>query len=42
MVKSNGWDDETAALQLFAHLEWEALNVPEGKRTTVAGPLGVW
>ena len=27
IAKSNGWDDETAALQLFAHLEGEALNV---------------
>ena len=36
-LKSNGWADETAAaLQLFAHLEGEALNVamlmPEGER----------
>ena len=27
IAKSNGWDDETAALQLFAHLEGEALNI---------------
>ena len=27
IVKSNGWSDETAALQLFAHLKGEALNV---------------
>ena len=27
IVKSNGWVDETAALQLFAHLEGESLNV---------------
>ena len=27
IVKSNGWPDETAALQLFAHLKGEALNV---------------
>ena len=27
IVKSNGWDDETAALQLLAHLEGHALNV---------------
>ena len=24
---SNGWDNETAALQLFSHLEGDALNV---------------
>ena len=27
IAKSNGWVDETAAQQLFAHLEGEALNV---------------
>ena len=27
IVKSNGWPKETAALQLFAHLKGEALNV---------------
>ena len=27
IAKSNGWKDETAALQLFVHLEGEALNV---------------
>ena len=27
IVKSNGWSEETAALQLFAHLKGEALNV---------------
>ena len=27
IVKSNGWTDGTAALQLFAHLNGEALNV---------------
>ena len=27
IVKSNGWPDETAALQLFVHLKGEALNV---------------
>ena len=26
-MKSNGWTDRTAALQLLAHLEGEALNV---------------
>ena len=27
IIKSNGWPDETAALQLFVHLKGEALNV---------------
>ena len=27
IVKSNGWPEETAALQLFIHLKGEALNV---------------
>ena len=27
IVKSNGWSEGTAALQLFAHLDGEALNV---------------
>ena len=27
IVLSNGWDNETAALQLFSHLEGDALNV---------------
>ena len=27
IVWSNGWDNDTAALQLFSHLEGEALNV---------------
>ena len=27
IIKSNGWSEETAALQLFAHLKGEALNV---------------
>ena len=43
-LKSNGWADETAALQLFAHLEGgggEALNVallmPEGERANREG-----
>ena len=43
MAKSNGWADETAALQLFAHLEGEALNVallmPEGERANREGFL---
>ena len=25
--RSNGWDNDTAALQLFSHLEGDALNV---------------
>ena len=36
IVISNGWDDLTAALQLLAHLDGEALNVallvPEDQR----------
>ena len=36
IVKSNGWSEETAALQLFAHLQGEALDValllPKEKR----------
>ena len=27
IVKSNGWPEETEALQLFVHLKGEALNV---------------
>ena len=26
-MRSNGWDNDTAALQLFSHLEADALNV---------------
>ena len=41
IAKSNGWADETAARQLFAHLEGEALNVallmPEGERANRDG-----
>ena len=41
IAKSNGWGDETVALQLFAHLEGETLNVallmPEGERATWEG-----
>ena len=44
IAKSNGWDDETAALQLFAHLEGDALNValllPEDQRATRSGLSG--
>ena len=36
IVRSNGWDDVTAALQLFSHLDGDALNVallvPESQR----------
>ena len=27
IIRSNGWDNDTAALQLFSHLEGDALNV---------------
>ena len=27
IVQSNGWDNDTAALQLFSHLEGDTLNV---------------
>ena len=27
IVRSNGWDNDTAALQLFSHLEGDVLNV---------------
>ena len=41
IVKSNGWTDETAALQLFAHLDGDALIVallmPEGERADWKG-----
>ena len=41
IVKSNGWPEETAALQLFAHLEGEALHValllPKETRETWIG-----
>ena len=44
IVKSNGWDDDTAALQLLAHLEGDALNVvllvPETQRVTRGGLVG--
>ena len=40
-MKSNSWRDETAALQLFAHLQGEALNVAllmsEGERANREG-----
>ena len=41
IVKLNGWTDETAALQLYAHLDGEALNMallmPEGERADWKG-----
>ena len=43
VVKSNGWDDKTAALQPFAHLEGYALNmaplVPEATWSGLSGAL---
>ena len=44
IVQSNGWDDDTAALQLLSHLEGDALNVallvPETQRGTCVGLVG--
>ena len=44
IVRSNGWDDATVALQLLSHLEGDALNVallvPEVRRVTRAGLVG--
>ena len=44
IVRSNGWDDATAALHLLSHLEGDALNVallvPESKRATQVGLVG--
>ena len=44
IVKSNGWDDDTATLQLLAHLEGDALSVallvPEKQRATRSGLVG--
>ena len=41
IVRSNGWDDDTVALQLLSHLEGDALNVtllvPEAQRATRIG-----
>ena len=41
IVRSNGWDNDTAALQLFSHLEGDALNVahlvPLARRLTRSG-----
>ena len=44
IVRSNGWDDATAALQLLSHLEGDTLNVallvPESKRASRVGLVG--
>ena len=44
IVRLNGWDDATIALQLLSHLEGDALNVallvPEAKRATRAVLVG--
>ena len=41
IVRSNAWDNDTAALQLFSHLEGDALNVahlvPLARRLSRAG-----
>ena len=40
-MRSNGWDNDTAALQLFLHLEGDALNVahliPPARRLSRSG-----
>ena len=44
IVRSNGWDDTMAALQLLSHLEGYALNVallvPDSRRATHVGLVG--
>ena len=44
IVRSNGWDNDTAALQLFSHLEGDALNVallvPFSRRLSRTGLVG--
>ena len=44
IVRSNGWDDATVALQLLSHLEGDALNVallvPEVKMSKRVGLVG--
>ena len=44
IIKSNGWPEETAALQLFVHLKGEALNVAflltKEKRESWSGLVG--
>ena len=45
IVRSNGWDNDTAALQLFSHLEGDALNVahlvPLARRLSRSGLLAL-
>ena len=45
IVRSNGWDNDTAALQLFSHLEGDALNVahlvPLARRLLRSGLIDV-
>ena len=45
IVRSNGWDNDTAALQLFSHLEGDALNVahlvPLSRRLSRSGLVDV-
>ena len=44
IVRSNGWDNDTAALQVFSHLEGDALNVallvPLSRRLSRTGLVG--
>ena len=44
IVRSNGWDNDTATLQLFSHLEGDALNVallvPLSRRLSRTGLVG--
>ena len=40
MTRSNGWDNDTEALQLFSHLEGDALNVPLPRRLSRTGLVG--
>ena len=44
IVSSNGWDNDTAVLQLFSHLEGDALNVallvPLPRRLSRTGLIG--
>ena len=43
-MRSNGWDNDTAALQVFSHLEGDALNVallvPLSRRLSRTGLVG--
>ena len=39
IVKSNGWSEGTAALQLFTHLDGEALNVARGGKGKMGGSI---